>query len=176
MGRSLVLAFLIAVLAPTLVFGKDTRDRKWSFGFLQGFAEHTILGGTDSLFRITCDVSASDEAAATKYGLLSSLDIRIRGEEPPANSTVLIRIDGRNFKFSTDEFRTIETFNRAARSRYHAMWRAMIKGRAMRVIFSDGRSLPFSLLGARDTLGPNPCDVVAFEGASENQDTLPEAE
>ncbi|WP_262273492.1 hypothetical protein [Microvirga yunnanensis] len=163
MSRFLVAACSVAFLAPTLALGQDTGVRNWTFGYLQGFAEHTIREDRDSLFRITCDVSASDKAAETKYGLLIGIDIEIHGREPPENGTVLISIDDKKFKFSTDESRAIGTLDHIAQSRYYAMWKAMIKGRAMRVTFSDGRSSPFSLSGARKVLGPNPCEAAVLE-------------
>lgn len=128
----------MAVLVPALASGKGTRSEKWTIWTGQGIVEYTIRKGGDNVFRITCDENASDAGAATEYGRLMSIDIEIRGQEPPENGTVLISIDDTRFKFSTDESRTIETFNRMAQSSFHAMWRAMTKGRAMRVTFSVG--------------------------------------
>jgi hypothetical protein len=110
------MAFSFAVLAPTLAFGKEIRSERWTIGTRQGFVEYTVRKGRDNVFSITCDENAFDAGAATKYGRLIIVDVVIRGQAPPENGSVLVSIDGTKFKFSTDESRTIETFDRVAQA------------------------------------------------------------
>lgn len=123
---------------------------RWRSGFGMGVTELSIDHGPGNAFTINCAESAMRGA---------SIAISIAGKRPEPNSEIRIYVDNEEFQFFTDGMRWIETDSRAASDNFTALWRALRKGRSLRVTFArDMASSTFSTVGAAQVLRADiPC-------------------
>ncbi len=150
-----VIALNISVFGVFYSSAWALENERWSVGYSQGIAEYIVANGPGNDFNISCNENAED---------ISSPDIMIDiiGKKPPANSSVIIILDGIQSKFSTDQYGNIITNCHYCAEVFLSMWYDLKTSKTMLVQFSDGRSSQFSMKGASKILKHAKCKIDYF--------------
>lgn len=137
----------------------------WNSGWGQGISEYWIQNTLTEQFMLTCDPYKGPSEV-----------IVIKGDGPPASSTVEAEVDGRIFQLQIGSDSRLNTECIACASNFEALWVAIRKGQSLRVRFADKRSAMFSLKGTSNVLPKDACKTqleLSMDIATTSEATLP---
>jgi hypothetical protein len=112
--------------------------------------EYWVKNKSNDTFMLTCDVGS---AAADGPGAM----ISINKKDPPAQSTVTIRTQGKNYQLFFDKSGKLNTDCHSCADNWVHLWSAIRRGKTMKVTYPHGEAATFSLQGASKALPKKAC-------------------
>jgi hypothetical protein len=141
----------IAIVAIALPAAARQLGSTWRSGFNQGITEYLTGewdGSTGGALSLAC-----------LPGGQASISAQIKGQAPPANSTLKLtassRAGSREWRFATDARGTAKLA--AGSARFQQLWAGLRSRDTVTVRYPDGRFSVQSLAGAGRTLPASPC-------------------
>lgn len=124
----------------------------WSYDTVKGVGRFWAQISGESTFSIWCK--------NTNRGYASIIDINLKGQPAPSNSSIRLSFDGDDVNIRTDGDGNVRMDCHFCADQMTWIWWKFKTARKLRVSFKDGRAETFGLISAKNVMGKDICSNI----------------